>query len=286
MNIKDIIKNIYNKFFNKKEKQKLLNQEIERRTNKSYKIAKASGKTYKCSDEQLKEIIRKKEARKIMDAKKNKFKRNLVMGVAGITAAATIVGNYNGTAQKNQEKENTTKTIEQGEEIEIPGISTDENGNIIVDVPEKGNKKDESSIENILREYNKKYPDANLKKEDLGVIYQPSIEYLVKEITDDGNVKYIENSWKNWQLKENQNFVSSNINDGYTLIAKNEIIASVARVEGGYSNVDVERISTGKKEYFKSKKYYELDDPSNAKDALNNFYIERKKQIENEGRSR
>lgn len=266
MSIREMVNNIYNKFFNKKQKQKLLEEKIDKITEKKYQRAVNSGKTYRCSNERLKEIIRK---RVVENEKKKSFKKKLRGAVVGAAALLTVTGTVGALNKDNKGVELPT-TPEITTQVGTTSTKTD------IDETQK----DKMNINDIIDMYNEKYPDTTITKSDLGIIKQDNVGYLVKEKTKDGDTKYIENPWNKEGLKENQEYIySDSYKGGYVLIANGNVIASVANVENKISNVDVKRISNGKKEYLSSEKYYEFEEPDKAMEPLENFYKERLEQL-------
>lgn len=273
MNIREIFTNIYNKFFNKEEKQKLLNEKIEKEVEVRYNRAINSDKKYTCSDEKLKDIIRKKVEK---NEKKKSFKKKLRTGVV-IGASATVLAA--GGAIKHLDNQN--KDIPQVPSIETlaPTSMPTNKTSIIHDTESEDAKLD---ITDIVDMYNEKYPDANIKKSDLGIIKQEGVNYLVKETTPSGKIKYIENAWSKDKLKENQEYIGKEtFKGGYVLLANGKVIASVAKIEGKNANIQVKKVAIGKKEYESNDEgYYEFEDPNSVVEPLEKFYQERSKEFE------
>ena len=201
--------------------------------------------------------LTKKERRNIAKNVKTKIKwRN--RAIAALGAIGLAVGGYTAlNPGKTDEQTNKTKIEQQNKKNEkqskreeyLKGLKTEIN----YEEKDKENEDKETKIvDQILSEYNDNLLDqAKISKEDLGIILQEKMgeAHIIKEISEDGNISYLENSLKsNLDDSKNQKWISAeDIEDIYVLVDKknHNTIAGIGEVEGKTSEVDIEQIKFG-----------------------------------------
>lgn len=237
--------------------------------------------------------LTKKERRNIAKNVKTKIKwRN--RAIAALGAIGLAVGGYTAlNPGKTDEQTNKTKIEQQNKKNEkqskreeyLKGLKTEIN----YEEQDKENEDKETKIvDQILSEYNDNLLDqAKISKEDLGIILQEKMgeAHIIKEISDDGNVSYLENYLKyDLDDPENQEWISAkDVEDIYVLVDKknHNTIAGIGEVEGKTTEVDIEQIKFGPEntEYTKNGKTYigipDGVDKEKAHKNFSNYYNER-----------
>lgn len=166
----------------------------------------------------------------------------------GIGTGSRLIGD--GNSEKNN-----IKTVEQdksGKRDEfIKGVKVDTNE--LEDINELQNNEKNNIFEQIVDEYNSKYPDDKIQEENLGII-ETEPDFLIKQKNNDNTIKYIQN-YKTEGVEENQECVHDNddvqIDKTYIVINKDNgtIILSQGMIDGQVVDIDSKVIRFNNKDY-------------------------------------
>ena len=152
---------------------------------------------------------------------------------------------------------------------------------------------DTTIVDKILVEYNANLPEEEkITEDDLGIVLQENMGdgHVIKDVSEDGEVSYIENHYKGLTgIEENQEWVSGEEVDSIlSLFDKNSknTIAGICEIDEEYHEIDLERLMVGNTEYIKDEQtYVGIPKDVDIKDVYKNFenyYKKRLNKLENQ----
>ena len=236
-------------------------------------IEKAREKYGPLSAEQKRKIAKRVHAK----VKRN-FKIGLILAAIGITTGIGAGVKLLDAPKQNDKvvtQEQTTSTRE--EFINQIKVDTTELDNVAeVEVAEEN-----KIFEQIVEEYNAKYPDTPISEEDLGMI-ETQPQFLTKQTNEDGSITYIENyKTQADQLQANQEYIYGGCGDVYIVVNKkdNTIILSQAAVDYNEVNFETKIAMVGDKEYVASERSLTLGETAEEKREIYNQLKDKFKEI-------
>ena len=234
-----------------KDTDKIVNLELEKRVREKKKeIEEKTGR--KVSDKGKKIIEQKILEKDRREERRKKLTKAGIAIVGALGVTATAVTGYNSITKDNS---NDEKYPKQESQQDIP----------------KGTEKEETIEENkifeqIVNEYNEKYPETPIKEEDLGII-KSKPQFLIEQTNEDGTVEYVQNYKTTGDtLEENQNYIYEGINDIYVVVnnADKTVILTEGMVNYHVTDIETKIVKSGNNEYVSRENSFTLSAESEA----------------------